>query len=47
MGQGDLEMQRRGDHMRDEDEKDPVVPCRDTEIADSVAKPEPEDNLAG
>ena len=40
-------MQRRGNHVRDEDEKDPVVPCWDTEIADSIPKPEPEEHLTG
>lgn len=47
VGQCDLHVQRGGDHVGDQDEKDPVAPVGDGAVDHAVAEPDPEKGLAG
>jgi len=45
--EGELHMQRHGDHVRDHKEEEALCPGRDRAPHDQVAEPEPEEDLAG
>lgn len=47
VGERDLNVQWRSDHMRDQDEKDTATPVRNGTVKDTVAEPGPEENLSG
>ena len=46
VGQGDLDVERRGHHVRDQDEYDPVPDRGDAPVDGQIAEPVPEEDLA-
>lgn len=47
VGESDLDVKGRGDHVGDEDERDAAGEGRDGAVEDAVAEPGPEEGLAG
>lgn len=47
VGECDLHVQWGCDHVRDQDEEDPTTPVRNGAVENAVAKPGPEERLAG